>query len=95
MSLFSTKNKACSLFKLTAANDGQLPVILYIKLDMYLLGLKVLKVGFPITKDPDLILDNKHQTKLPGVVGWNMIWLVYEEFVRKYPSVFDMFLCSE
>ena len=33
------------------------------------------KVGFFITKDPNCILDTKHQTELPRVVGWNMIGL--------------------
>ena len=36
----TSKTEASSLFKLTAANDGQLPIIIYVKLDIEFLGLK-------------------------------------------------------
>ena len=41
------KSHAHILFNLTAANDGQLPVKQYIKLDVNFMGLKVLNVGVP------------------------------------------------
>ena len=57
------------LFKLTAANDGKLPINTSIELEVNFLGLKVLEMGFPIIKDPSCILDETHQTKLLREVG--------------------------
>ena len=71
------------MFRLTTANDGQLPIGMYLEIDVNFLGLKVLDVGFLITKDPNHILDEKHHTKMPGVVGWNMKWLAYNAFIQK------------
>ena len=45
----SNETEAHSLFKLTAAADGQLPVSRYIKLGIYFLGLKEPEVEFVIT----------------------------------------------
>ena len=78
----TNKMEAHSLLKLTTANDGQLHINMYVKLDTDLLGLKVPKVGFLITKDPNHILDNEHQTQLPRVVGWNSIQLAYNAFIK-------------
>ena len=64
------KSDAHMLFNLTVAND--------------FLGLKVPNVGFLIIDEPNRVLDKKHQTKLPGIIGWNMIWLTYKVFVDKY-----------
>ena len=58
-----------SLFKLTVANDGQMPIKMYTKLDLTFLGLKVPKVGILIAEQPNHVLDKKHQTRLPGIVG--------------------------
>ena len=46
--------------------------------DINFLGLRVLNVGVLIVDDPTQVLDKKHQTKLPGIVGWNLIWLSYK-----------------
>ena len=82
------------LFNLTAANDGQLPMKNYIKLDINFLGLKVLNVGFFILVELNRFLDKKHQTKLPGIIGWNLIWLVYKAFTEKYVGEkFNSFEC--
>ena len=57
----------------------------YIKLDVNFLGLKVLNAGFLIIDEPNIVLDKKkHQIKLPGIIGWNMIWLAYKVFADKY-----------
>ena len=45
------------LFNLTAANDGQLPVKKYIKLDINFWGLKVPNLGFLILEEPNRVLD--------------------------------------
>ena len=90
------KAKAHQLFHLTVANDGQLPVKMYTELDINFLGLKVPNVGVLIIDDPSQVLDKKHQTKLPGIVGWNLIQLSYNAFVEQYgASGFDSFVCPE
>ena len=90
------KAKAHQLFHLTVANNGQLPVKMYTELDINFLGLKVPNVGVLIVDDLTQVLDKKHQTKLPGIVGWNLIWLSYKAFVEQYgASGFDSFVCPE
>ena len=34
-------------------------------------GLKVPNIGVLIAEEPNQVLDKEHQTKLPGIVGWN------------------------
>ena len=90
------KAKAHQLFHLTVTNNGQLPVKMYMELDINFLGLKVPNVGVLIVDDPTQVLDKKHQTKLPGIVGWNLIWLSYNMFVEQYgASGFNSFVCLE
>ena len=90
------KAEAHQLFHLTVANNGQLPVKMYTELDINFPGLKVTNVGVLIVDDPTQVLDKKHQTKLPGIVGWNLIWLSYNTFVEQYgASGFDSFVCPE
>ena len=90
------KAEAHQLFHLMVANDGQLPVKMYTELDVNFLGLKVPNVGVLIIEDPSQVLDKKHQSKLPGIVGWNLIWLLYNVFVEKYgASGFNSFVCPE
>ena len=84
------------LFHLMVTNDEQLPVKMYTELDINFLGLKVPNVGILIIEDPSQVLDKKHQSKLPGIVRWNLIWLSYNAFVEKYgTSGFDSFVCLE
>ena len=90
------KTEAHQLFHLTVANDGQLPVKMYTELDINFLGLKLPNVGILVVEDPSQVLDKKHQSKLPGIVGWNLVWLSYNAFVKKYgTSGFDSFVCLE
>ena len=90
------KADAHCLFKLTVANDGQIPIKMYTELDLTFLGLKVPKVGILIAEEPNQVLDKKHQTRLPGIIGWNLIWLSYDMFVQKYGTTgFDSFICPE
>ena len=42
------KAKAHQLFQLTAANNGKLPVSMYVELDLDFLGIVVPKVGVPV-----------------------------------------------
>ena len=62
------KAEAHQLFQLTAANNGKLPVSMYVELDSDFLGI-VPKVGVLITEEPNELLETHHKTKLPG-------WLV-------------------
>ena len=83
------------LFSLTVANDGQLPMKTYIELDINFLGLKVPNASFLILEEPNRVLDRQHQTKPPGIIGWNLIWLTYQVFVGKYGGEkFNPFECS-
>ena len=73
-----------------------MPMKMYIKLNLTFLGLKVLNVGMLIAEEPNQVLDKEHQTKLPEIVGWNLIWLSYNPFVKEYgTAVFDSFKCPE
>ena len=84
------------LFKLTVANDGQMAIKMYTNLDLTFLGLKVPKVGILIAEEPNQVLEKKHQTTLPGIIGWNLIRLSYDVFVQKYGTTgFDSFICHE
>ena len=57
---------------------------MYVELDLDFLGIVVPKVGVLITQEPNELLDTCHETKLPGVVGWNLIKLAYEMIVQNY-----------
>ena len=90
------KADAHNLFKLTVANDGQMPIKMYTELDLTFWGLKVLKVVILIAEEPNQVLDKRHQTRLPGIVEWNLIQLSYNVFIQKYGTTeFDSFMCPE
>ena len=73
-----------------------MPFKMYTEIDLTFLGLKVLKVGILIAEEPNQVLDKKYQTRLPGIVGWNLIWLSYNMFVKKYGTTgFNSFMCPE
>ena len=92
----SEKAKAHQLFHLMVTNDGQLPVKMYTELDINFLGLRVPNVDILVVEDPSQVLDKKCQSKLLGIVGWNLIWLSYNAFVEKHgTSGFDSFVCLE
>ena len=66
----------------------------YIKLDMTFLGLEVPKVRFLVVKNPNTFIKDRRKTKLPGMVGSNLVRLAYEEFAKKYGDFsFDQFNC--
>ena len=84
------------MFHLKSADGGGIPLSRYIELDVEILGWKVPKVGFLITQNLNDILDLKHKTPLPGIVGWNLVRLAYEEFTKKHsPIVFENFECPD
>ena len=56
----------------------------------------MLKVGILIAEELNQELDKKHQTRLPGIIGWNLIQLSYEMFVQKYGTTgFNSFMCPK
>ena len=67
---------------------------MYVAFNVNLLGMKVLNAGFLIVEEPIWILDKKCHTKLPWILGWNMIQLVYNVSVEKYGfNIFNSFIC--
>ena len=85
-----------NLFRLTVTNDGQIPIRMYTKLDLTFWGLKVPNVGVLIAQELSQVLNKEHQTKIPGIIGWNLIWLSYNVFIPKYRATgFDSFICPE
>ena len=84
------------LFDLTSASGGAIPLSRYVELDVESLGLQVPRVGFLITQNPNKVLDPDHKARLPGIVGWNLVKLAYQEFLKKYNiSVFEDFECPD
>ena len=85
-----------NLFDLKGANGGDIPITKYFEMDVAFLGLKVPKFGFLVVKDPSDLVQTKKKTKLPGIIGWNLIKLAYQEFIKKYPvEVFNSFQCPQ
>ena len=77
-------SEAHSLFKLSAANNSAMLVSKYFEANIELLGFPVPRFGFLIVKDPNTLLEPQCSTQLPGVIGYNLIWLGCEEFGRIY-----------
>ena len=85
-----------NLFRLTVANDGQMPIRMNTELDFTFLGIKVPNVGMLIAEEPNQVLNKEHQTKLPGIIGWNLIWLSYNTFIKIYGTTrFNSFIYPE
>ena len=91
-SVADTHNK----FNLTSASGGAIPLSRYVELDVEFLGLHMPRVRFLITQNPNKVLDPDHKTRLPGIVGWNLVKLAYQEFLKKYNiNVFEDFECPD
>ena len=63
---------------------------MYTKLDFTFQGSKCQRWEYS-----NQVLDKKHQTKLPGIISWNFIWLAYQAFEEKSVAAFDSFTCLE
>ena len=93
--VMSKKANTHKLFNLTVTKDSQLLTKMYTELDITFLGLKVPNVGVLVIGDQSQMLDKKHQSKLPHIIVWNLVWLSYNVFVKKYgKSGFNSFTCS-
>ena len=86
--------EAHSLFRLSAANNEDMPVSKYFKADVSKLGLHIPSVGFLVLKDPNTVLEPQYSTQMPGVIRCNLIHLGYEEFGKVYGfGAFETFMC--
>ena len=65
------------MFKLTSTSGGAISLSRYVGLYVEFLGLQVLRVRFLITQNPNKVLDPEHKTRLSGLMGWNLVKLVY------------------
>ena len=84
------------MFDLTSASGGAIPLSRYVELDMAFLGLQVPRVRFLITQNPNKVLDPEHKTRFPRIMGWNVVKLAYQEFLKKYDiDVFEDFECLD
>ena len=84
------------LFNLTSASGGAIPLSRYVELDVEFLMLHVPRVRFLITQNPNKVLDPDHRTRFPRIVWWNLVKLVYQEFLKKYNiNVFEDFECPD
>ena len=53
-------------------------------------------VGVPVVEDLSQVLNKKHQSKVPGIVGWTLVQLSYNVFIEIYgTSGFGSFTCLE
>ena len=75
------------MFNLTSASSGAIPLSRYVELDVEYLGLQVPRVRFLITQNPKKALDPEHKRRLPGIVGWNLVKLAYQEFLKNITSM--------
>ena len=49
-----------------------------------------------IIQNPNEVLDPEHKTRLPSIVGWNLVRLAYEEFTKKHnPIMLENVECPE
>ena len=84
------------LFDLMSASGGAIPLSRYVELDVEFLGPHVPRVIFSITQSPSKVLDPDHKTRLPRIVGWNLVKLTYQEFLIEYNiNVFEDFECPD
>ena len=53
------------------------------ELDLDFLGLSCQTLVL-VAEEPNVLLDDEHQPKLPGVISWNLTKLVYDLLKNKY-----------
>ena len=88
--------EAHSLFRLSAANNQEMPVTKYFEADVSILGFQIPSVGFLVVKDPSTVLESQYSTHTPGVIGCNLIRLGYEEFGKVFGfEAFETFRCPK
>ena len=71
------KQMSISCIKLKGVNESGIPITCYFEMVAEFLGLKVSKVSSLGHKE------SKTKNKQPGMVGWNLMELAYQEFTQK------------
>ena len=88
--------EAHSLFRLSAANNQEMPVTKYFEADVSILGFQIPSVGFLVVKDLSTVLESQYSAHTPGVIRCNLIWLGYEEFGKVFGfEAFETFRCPK
>ena len=88
--------EAHSLFRLSAANNQEMPVSRYFEADVSILGFRIPSVGFLVVKDPSTVLESQYSTRTPRVIRCNLIRLGYKEFERVFGfEAFETFTCPK
>ena len=88
--------EAHSLFRLSAANNQDMPVSRYFEADISILGFRIPSVGFLVVKDPNTVLESHYSARTPGVIGCNLIRLGHEEFGKVFGfEAFETFTCPK
>ena len=75
------------MFDLKIASSRAILLSCYTEEDMEFLVLMVPRVRFLITQNPNYVLDQEHKTKLPVIMGWNLVKLAYQKFMEKKHNV--------
>ena len=59
----------------------------------FFLKLQVPRVRFLVTLNPNKFLHPEYKKRVPGIKGWNLVKLAYQEFLKKYNiDVFENFV---
>ena len=56
--------EAHSLFRLSAANNQDMPVLKYFEADVSILGFRIPSVAFLVVKDPNTVLEPQYSTQM-------------------------------
>ena len=68
-----------------------MPLFRYVELKLEFFGLQVPRARFLITQNPNEIVDPEHRTRLPGIVQWDLVKLVYNKFLKRHNiNVFEI-----
>ena len=80
--------KAHNLSDSKSANGGGIPLSKYLELGIEFLGLKVSRVRSLITQNLNEVLNPEHKTRLPSIVGWNLVWLAQKNPPRSTTTLY-------
>ena len=87
--------KAYTLFDLTNANGWHIPLSRYVELNIEFFYFKVPRAGTLVSQNSNVIPYPIHSTKLPGIVGWNLVKVAYQESTQNMVPRFSKFGCLE
>ena len=58
----------------------------YVELDLNFFRIIVPNIEVLITQEPNTLSDRSHKTKLPGIIGYNLIKIVLSGVIQKFGS---------